>query len=376
MVRSVPIKPSATWGGQGLLGVSIRFCSFQNAAENVWRILDVHPNSPAERAGLVAFNDYVIGADSVLHEAEDFFSLVDAHQTRPLKLYVYNLDSDQCRDVTITPDASWGGEGSLGCGIGYGYLHRIPHNIIREEAPKPKKTFSSALGIDASAEATAEISASSVFMTSPGAPTNPQGGAGPGPGEQTNGIGTGETVPSAPPQTITTPLSIPGMPPITVSATLVGLTQPSEAPMNLNTMTSVAAPVSSTTAAVSAAFSPYQTSSAPPLSSTMTTSTSAWGHPPPPQTAYVPPSMPGFPPPGGYYQPKPATVPTDHFHPQHQHAHSHPPPVQNISLFNPVANSTPTSTAPPQAQEAGNFIRMYDPSAHNPASIQPQPLNP
>jgi len=28
--------------------------------------------------------------------------------------------------VTITPNGAWGGEGSLGCGIGYGYLHRIP----------------------------------------------------------------------------------------------------------------------------------------------------------------------------------------------------------------------------------------------------------
>lgn len=40
-VRKVSITPSTSWGGQGLLGVSIRFCSFQNAAENVWRILDV-----------------------------------------------------------------------------------------------------------------------------------------------------------------------------------------------------------------------------------------------------------------------------------------------------------------------------------------------
>ena len=40
-VRTLKITPSASWGGQGLLGVSIRFCSFQNAAENVWRVLDV-----------------------------------------------------------------------------------------------------------------------------------------------------------------------------------------------------------------------------------------------------------------------------------------------------------------------------------------------
>lgn len=38
-VREVTVIPSTTWGGQGLLGVSIRFCSFEGANENVWHIL-------------------------------------------------------------------------------------------------------------------------------------------------------------------------------------------------------------------------------------------------------------------------------------------------------------------------------------------------
>lgn len=38
-VRNVNITPSQVWGGQGLLGVSIRFCSFEGANENVWHIL-------------------------------------------------------------------------------------------------------------------------------------------------------------------------------------------------------------------------------------------------------------------------------------------------------------------------------------------------
>ena len=38
-LREVTITPSALWGGQGLLGVSIRFCSFENANENVWHIV-------------------------------------------------------------------------------------------------------------------------------------------------------------------------------------------------------------------------------------------------------------------------------------------------------------------------------------------------
>jgi len=125
-IREVFITPSTLWGGQGLLGVSIRFCSFEGANENVWHILEVSPGSPAELAGLRQFSDYIIGADSVLHESEDLFSLIEAHEGRPLKLYVYNTETDHCREVTITPNGAWGGEGSLGCGIGYGYLHRIP----------------------------------------------------------------------------------------------------------------------------------------------------------------------------------------------------------------------------------------------------------
>ena len=49
---------------------------------------------------------------------------------RPLKLYVYNSNMNSCREVVITPNNAWGGDGSLGCSLGYGYLHRIPrkHN--------------------------------------------------------------------------------------------------------------------------------------------------------------------------------------------------------------------------------------------------------
>ncbi|XP_068233257.1 Golgi reassembly-stacking protein 2 isoform X5 [Palaemon carinicauda] len=125
-IRTVNITPSNLWGGQGLLGVSIRFCSFEGANENVWHILEVEPNSPTDIAGLQSHTDYIIGADSVLHESEDLFSLIEAHEGRPLKLYVYNTKTDSCREVTVTPDSQWGGSGSLGCGIGYGYLHRIP----------------------------------------------------------------------------------------------------------------------------------------------------------------------------------------------------------------------------------------------------------
>ncbi|XP_040921875.1 Golgi reassembly-stacking protein 1-like [Toxotes jaculatrix] len=125
-VRELEVTPSNMWGGQGLLGASVRFCSFEGANENVWHVLDVEANSPAALAGLIAHHDFIVGADQVLQDSEDFFSLIEANEGKPLKLLVYNTLSDQCREVVVTPNGAWGGEGSLGCGIGYGYLHRIP----------------------------------------------------------------------------------------------------------------------------------------------------------------------------------------------------------------------------------------------------------
>lgn len=37
--REITMTPNNRWGGQGLLGVSIRFCSFEGANENVWHVL-------------------------------------------------------------------------------------------------------------------------------------------------------------------------------------------------------------------------------------------------------------------------------------------------------------------------------------------------
>ncbi|NWR84627.1 GORS1 protein, partial [Furnarius figulus] len=129
-IREVEVIPSNMWGGQGLLGASVRFCSFQGANEHVWHVLDVEPASPAALAGLQPYTDYVVGSDQILQESEDFFSLIESHEGKPLKLMVYNTEADSIREVVVTPNGAWGGEGSLGCGIGYGYLHRIPTQSV------------------------------------------------------------------------------------------------------------------------------------------------------------------------------------------------------------------------------------------------------
>lgn len=52
--------------------------------------------------------------------------LVEDHIGRPLRLYVYNNEYDVTREITIHPSRDWGGQGALGCELGYGALHRLP----------------------------------------------------------------------------------------------------------------------------------------------------------------------------------------------------------------------------------------------------------
>jgi hypothetical protein len=94
---------------------------------NIWHILDVPANSPADLAGLLPYSDYILGTpEGVLHGESGLGELVEDHIGRPLRLYVYNNEYDVTREATIHPSRDWGGEGALGCVLGYGALHRLP----------------------------------------------------------------------------------------------------------------------------------------------------------------------------------------------------------------------------------------------------------
>ncbi|EAL19563.1 hypothetical protein CNBG1920 [Cryptococcus deneoformans B-3501A] len=110
-----------------LLGLSLRVCNPAHALESVYHVLDVLEGSPAEMAGLVPWGDYVLAwSGGPLHSENDFYNLIEAHVDKPLRLFVYNADLDNLREVVLYPTRQWGGEGLIGCGIGYGLLHRIP----------------------------------------------------------------------------------------------------------------------------------------------------------------------------------------------------------------------------------------------------------
>ncbi|KAF2100031.1 hypothetical protein NA57DRAFT_75534 [Rhizodiscina lignyota] len=108
------------------LGLSLQWTPLA-ATEDVWHILEVTANSPADVAGLLPYGDYVIGSPEGLVRGESGLpELVEDYLERPLRLLVYNHEYNITRPVTITPSRNWGGQGALGCILGFGALHRIP----------------------------------------------------------------------------------------------------------------------------------------------------------------------------------------------------------------------------------------------------------
>ncbi|KAF2169444.1 hypothetical protein M409DRAFT_20663 [Zasmidium cellare ATCC 36951] len=126
------------------LGLALQWAPL-SSADDVWHILDVMPNSPADVAGLLPYSDYVIGsqdsASIALHGDAALGHLVEQFVNQPLRLWVYNQEYDVTRIVTITPAKNWGGEGSLGCVLGYGALHRIPAPLTEGSMAGPGETL-------------------------------------------------------------------------------------------------------------------------------------------------------------------------------------------------------------------------------------------
>ncbi|KAF4472759.1 hypothetical protein FALBO_344 [Fusarium albosuccineum] len=108
------------------LGLSLQYSPLALAA-NIWHVLDVPANSPADVAGLLPYSDYILGSpEGALYGEGGLGELVEDFIGRPMRIWVYNNEYNVTREVTIQPSRDWGGQGALGCVLGYGALHRIP----------------------------------------------------------------------------------------------------------------------------------------------------------------------------------------------------------------------------------------------------------
>jgi hypothetical protein len=124
----VELVPDDSWGGAGLLGVTIKLDNYGGAEERLVRVLSVEPQSPANIAGLVPELDYLLGTTvSAFSDAQALAQVLRANLDKIVEIYVYNADSDVVRVVALLPTYSWGnGNGLLGAEVGTGYLHKLP----------------------------------------------------------------------------------------------------------------------------------------------------------------------------------------------------------------------------------------------------------
>ncbi|KAK7987679.1 hypothetical protein PG989_007994 [Apiospora arundinis] len=104
-----------------LFAQEVRNCAGGSVALGLWSA------KATDVAGLLPYSDYILGTpDGVLHGESGLGELVEDYIGRPLKLWVYNNEYNVTREVSIVPSRDWGGEGALGCVLGYGALHRLP----------------------------------------------------------------------------------------------------------------------------------------------------------------------------------------------------------------------------------------------------------
>jgi len=111
------------------------------------RVLGVQPNSPASRAGLVSFFDFLVGVNGQImfgceaedgedgrgeyYEDVDFPALLKGSINQEIELLVFNIKSQTQRLITLTPSTNWGGAGLLGVTIRTDNYSTAEENLLR-----------------------------------------------------------------------------------------------------------------------------------------------------------------------------------------------------------------------------------------------------
>eukprot|EP00928_Gymnodinium_smaydae_P032418 TRINITY_DN23483_c0_g4_i1.p1 TRINITY_DN23483_c0_g4~~TRINITY_DN23483_c0_g4_i1.p1 ORF type:complete len:477 (+),score=77.92 TRINITY_DN23483_c0_g4_i1:35-1432(+) len=152
--REVQVVPRK-WSGAGLLGAVVRYDALENAENQGIRVLSVFPNSPAEKAGLIALKDYLLGTTEVMfRDLDELIEIVNLCIGRSMQVWVYNSETESIREVTLTPNFGWGGQGAIGADIRTGLLHRIPaprRKPVAKTGDEQQATSASAFASDSSA---------------------------------------------------------------------------------------------------------------------------------------------------------------------------------------------------------------------------------
>ena len=115
-LRDVQVQPSNSWGGDGLLGATVRWENWKNT-EGL-RILEVTPESYAHQLGLRPRDDYILGTEShSINDVQGFEEILNDNKN--FTLFVLNGRTAQVRTVEVKSGVR------LGCTVGEGMMNSI-----------------------------------------------------------------------------------------------------------------------------------------------------------------------------------------------------------------------------------------------------------
>eukprot|EP01138_Halocafeteria_seosinensis_P013390 gb/GECG01013676.1/.p1 GENE.gb/GECG01013676.1/~~gb/GECG01013676.1/.p1 ORF type:complete len:500 (+),score=90.12 gb/GECG01013676.1/:1-1500(+) len=127
--RAVEMVPHE-WCGVGTLGMYVRFSDFEEDTESVLHLTHVVDGSPADMAGLVPGDDYILGArEASFSSVDEFSDYIFQKAGEPVTLYIYSRSRDAVREQSlfITTREWMPGQTGLGCQVAQGKLHHLPN---------------------------------------------------------------------------------------------------------------------------------------------------------------------------------------------------------------------------------------------------------
>lgn len=122
--RDVQVQPSNSWGGDGLLGATVRWENWKSCQG--LRILEVIPDSYAHQIGLIPKQDYVLGTELLsINEVSTFEDLLSTNKS--FQLFVLSSKTGKVRNFSMK------GGTQLGCTVGEGMMNSIQKIEIKED---------------------------------------------------------------------------------------------------------------------------------------------------------------------------------------------------------------------------------------------------
>ncbi len=138
--RMVKMKLHRNWGNNEIIfGAVIRIECYTDAHLNILAIKDVYLDGPAHQAGLQPYKDFVLGTREIsFKNLDDFAKYVEVNQDQEIRLFIYNSEREDVKEIALTPKSGWGGQGLLGCDASYGFFNKIPLRAKDKEALEAK----------------------------------------------------------------------------------------------------------------------------------------------------------------------------------------------------------------------------------------------